>query len=112
MGIVGSDKKKKDGFTVSNGFLASDGKAKRKEAFDENKAKLQDLPDYEKNVLGSFAKICEHNGRIMKARLKKGIWCVQPTHHSPREARVWGDGVESQALTGRKLPGLILAGVY
>ena len=57
-------------------FLASDGKAKRKEAFDENKAKLQYLPDYEKNVLGSFAKICEHNGRIMKARLQKGIWKV------------------------------------
>ena len=58
-------------------FLASDGKAKRKEAFDENKAKLQYLPDYEKNVLGSSAKICEHNGRIMKARLQKGIWKVQ-----------------------------------
>ena len=65
-------------------LLASDGKAKRKEAFDENKAKLQYLPDYEKNGFGSFAKICDHNGRIMKARLKKGIWCVQPTHHSPR----------------------------
>ena len=119
MNLVGvvEHKNKKDGFTVSNQpeefdrLLASDGKAKRKEAFDENKAKLQHLPDFEKNVLGSFAKICEHNGKIMKARLKKGIWKVNtgvetgvPTYrcaYNPRitvegEARLWGDGVVVQ----------------
>ena len=103
MNLLGAveHKNKMDGFTVSNQpeefdrLLASDGKAKRKEADAENQAKLQHLPDFEKNELGSFAKICE---RIWK--VNEGIETGVPTYrcaYNPRitvegEARLWGDG--------------------
>ena len=68
-------------------FLASDGKAKRKEAFDENKAKLQYLPDF--GVLSSLAKICDYNGKIMKARLRLGCLPidVRTTHASQSKVK-------------------------
>ena len=107
MNLLGAveHKNKMDGFTVSNQpeefdrLLASDGKAKRKEADAENQAKLQHLPDFEKNELGSFAKICE---RIWK--VNEGIETGVPTYrcaYNPRitvegEARLWGDGVVVQ----------------
>ena len=55
MNLLGAveHKNKMDGFTVSNQpeefdrLLASDGKAKRKEADAENQAKLPHLPDFE-----------------------------------------------------------------
>ena len=69
------------GFTVSNRedmakrLLGDSGKAKRKEGYEENAEKLKWLPEFEKS-LGSFAAICKHNGKIMKARLKKKVWVV------------------------------------
>ena len=81
MGLVGrleTRHRNEDGFTVSNQpeefdrFLTSDGtgKALRKAIADENKAKLQYLPEREKK-LGSYDAICAHNRIIMNARLKK-----------------------------------------
>ena len=82
-------------------FLASDGKAKRKEAFDENKAKLQYLPDFD--VLSSLAKICDYNGKILR------LGClpidVRTIHASQSKVeRVCGVTAWSlsQALTGSK----------
>ena len=69
------------GFTVSNRenqakrFLGNSAKAKRKQAWEENAEKLKWLPEYERS-LGSFKEICNHNGRIMKTRLRQKIWVV------------------------------------
>ena len=69
-------------FTVSNRpeeakrlLSASSAKQKRAEKGKENDEKLKWLPEYEKS-LGSFAKICDHNGRIMKLRAQNKIWTV------------------------------------
>ena len=77
-GLIGPlDKRTGDhGFTVSNRpdqfkkFLGDSVNAKRKANWKGNTEKLKWLPDYEKS-LGSFAAICKHSGKIMKARLQK-----------------------------------------
>ena len=67
------------GFTVSNRaaeatrLLAEPAKTKGKELFDEDAVKLQHLPQFEQS-LGSFKALCDYNGKIMKARLKKKQW--------------------------------------
>jgi len=69
-------------FTVSNRpeevrrlLSARGAKEKRAEKGKENDEKLKWLPEYEK-FLGSFAKICDHNGRVMKLRAQNKIWTV------------------------------------
>ena len=68
-------------------LLASDGKAKRKEAFDENKAKLQYLPDYEKNVLGSFAKTASERERELLLRCAGCSWRVGSSRRMQSQLR-------------------------
>ena len=81
------------GWTVSNRedaagrLLSAPAKQMRKEHSEETQAMLENLPAHEKQ-LGTFKALCDFNGKLMKARLKKVITCHLNITRKPSFARL------------------------